>query len=61
MRKGNYTNTIYKYADVVQACDYYKLGRSKLMDVATKLGAVRRLGGKVLIDIEVMDEGIKKM
>ncbi|GAB6953692.1 DUF6462 family protein [Mediterraneibacter glycyrrhizinilyticus] len=58
MNKAGYTNKIEKLATVPQAVERYKLGRTKLMQIAEANGAVRRIGRAVRIDIPEMDRVI---
>lgn len=58
MRRAEYTDKIEKLATVAQAIERYKLGRTKLMQIAEANGAVRRIGRAVRIDIPQMDEAI---
>lgn len=51
MRKGNYSDTVEKYATIPQACDYYKLGRNTIMTLLEGTGAIKRFGKSVRIDI----------
>ena len=58
MNKPKYSNTITKLATVPQAEERYKLGRTKLMEIAEDNGAVRPIGRAVRIDIPAMDRAI---
>ncbi len=58
MHKAYYTDEIQKLATVSQASERYKIGRTKLMEIAGEVGAVRRIGRMVRIDIPVMDKGL---
>ena len=59
MRMPKYSNDIFKYATVPQACDYFKLGRNSLMKYLDNTGAIKRFGKSVRIDIpkatEILD------
>lgn len=59
MNRAGYTNKIEKLATVAQATERYKLGRTKLMQIAEANGAVRRIGRAVRIDIPQMDKAIE--
>ncbi|MBD5521407.1 MAG: hypothetical protein HDR03_09345 [Lachnospiraceae bacterium] len=59
MNRAGYTNKIEKLATVEQATERYKLGRTKLMQIAEANGAVRRIGRAVRIDIPQMDKAIE--
>lgn len=59
MNKAGYSNNVSKLATVEQAVERYKLGRTKLMQVAEVNGAVRRIGRSVRIDVEVLDKAIE--
>ena len=59
MNKSNFSNDITKLATVPQAKERYKLGRTKLMQIAEDNNAVRRFGRSVRIDIEVLDKAIE--
>lgn len=59
MNRARYTNKIEKLATVAQATERYKLGRTKLMQIAEANGAVRRIGRAVRIDIPQMDKAIE--
>ena len=58
MNKPEYSNTITKLATIPQAVERYKLGRTKLMEIAESENAVRRFGRSVRIDIPAMDKAI---
>lgn len=58
MNKPEYSNTITKLATIPQAVERYKLGRTKLIEIAEKENAVRRFGRSVRIDIPAMDKAI---
>lgn len=58
MNKPEYSNTITKLATIPQAVERYKLGRTKLMEIAESENAVRRFGRSVRIDIPAMDRAI---
>ena len=59
MNKPEYSNTITKLATIPQAVERYKLGRTKLMEIAENENAVRRFGRSVRIDVPAMDAAIK--
>ena len=59
MHKPSYSNEITKLATVKQAIERYKLGRTALVDYATKVGALRKIGRSVRIDIEVFDKALE--
>lgn len=59
MNKPEYSNTITKLATIPQAVERYKLGRTKLMEIAENENAVRRFGRSVRIDVPVMDKAIE--
>ena len=59
MKQAQYSNEITKLATVKQAVERYKLGKTKLMEVAEESKAIRRFGKAVRIDIEVMDKAIE--
>ena len=58
MNKPQYSNLLTKLGTVPQACERYKIGRTKLMEIAENEGAVRRIGRSVRIDIPLMDSAI---
>ena len=58
MNKPEYSDTITKLATVQQAVERYKLGRTKLMEIAENENAVRRFGRSVRIDVPAMDRAI---
>jgi hypothetical protein len=58
MKQPQYSNDLTKLATVKQAVERYKLGKTKLMEVAEDNNAVRRFGRAVRIDVEVMDKAI---
>lgn len=58
MNKSKYSDTITKLATVPQAIERYKLGRTKLMEIAEENCAVRRIGRAVRIDVPAMDDAI---
>lgn len=58
MNKPKYSDAVIKLATVPQAIERYKLGRTKLMEIAENEGAVRRIGRTVRIDIPLMDAAI---
>ena len=58
MKQPQYSNDLTKLATVKQAVERYKLGKTKLMEVAEDNNAIRRFGRAVRIDIEVMDKAI---
>lgn len=59
MNKANYSDALTKLATVEQAKERYKIGRTKLMQIAEDNGAVRRFGRIVRIDIEAFDKAIE--
>ena len=60
MNKPKYGNEITKLATVPQAVERYKLGRTKLMEIAGNENAIRRFGGAVRIDVQVLDKAIEQ-
>ena len=58
MKQPQYSNNLTKLATVKQAVERYKLGKTKLMEVAEDNNAIRRFGRAVRIDVEVMDKAI---
>lgn len=58
MKQAQYSNNLTKLATVKQAVERYKLGKTKLMEVAEDNNAIRRFGRAVRIDVEVMDKAI---
>lgn len=59
MNQAGYSDKIEKLATVKQASERYKLGRTKLMQIAEDSGAIRRIGRIVRIDIPKMDKAIE--
>ena len=59
MNKAKFDNTVTRLATVPQAKERYKIGRTKLMQIAEDNGAVRRFGRSVRIDVLVMDKAIE--
>lgn len=60
MNKAQYSDKAGKLATIPQAVEMYKIGRTKLMEIATQAGAIRRFGKKMIrIDIAKLDEEIK--
>ncbi|MBO7283822.1 MAG: hypothetical protein J6U71_02020 [Bacteroidales bacterium] len=60
MQKAQYSNQIDKLATISQAVERYKIGRTKLVQIAEQAGAIRRFGRMVRIDIPKMDAEIEK-
>lgn len=60
MNKSKYSDNISKLATFPQAVERYKLGRTKLTEIAEAENAIRRFGRSVRIDIEVLDKAITK-
>lgn len=58
MNKPEYSDKITKLATIQQAVERYKLGRTKLMEIAENENAVRRFGRSVRIDVPAMDKAI---
>ena len=58
MNKSKYSDAITKLATVPQAVERYKLGRTKLMEIAEDNRAVRRIGRAVRIDVPALDKAI---
>lgn len=58
MNKAKYQNDAKKLATVNEARERYRLGRTKLMQIATDNNAVRRFGRSVRIDVPAMDKAI---
>lgn len=51
-------NTL-KLVTVNQACERYQFSRNTLMRVADDLGAIKRFGRTVRIDVQAMDKAIE--
>lgn len=60
MNKAKYSDQIVKLATLPQAVERYKIGRTKLMQIAEQAGAVKRFGRMVRIDIPKLDAEIEK-
>lgn len=60
MNRPKYSNAVTKLATVPQAVERYKLGRTLLMQFAEGENAVRRIGRAVRIDVEVLDEAVRR-
>lgn len=60
MNKANFSDNVTRLATVPQAKERYKIGRTKLMQIAEDNNAVRRFGRSVRIDVLLMDKAIEK-
>ena len=60
MYKSNFSNKVIKLATVPQAMERYKLGRTKLMEIAENNEAIRRFVRSVRIDILLLDKAIEQ-
>lgn len=49
-----------KYLSVKDAKEYYSISRASLMKVSEEAGAVRRIGRKILIDKEILDNHLSE-
>ncbi len=58
MNRAIYEKRAVKLGTVKEAQERYRLGRSKLMEIAENEGAVRRFGRSVRIDVSVLDRAI---
>lgn len=58
MNKPKYSDAVTKLGTIKQATERYKIGRTKLMEIAENEGAVRRIGRAVRIDIPTLDAAI---
>ena len=47
-----------RFIDVSDACNRYSLGRSTIRAYAESVGAVRKIGRRVLIDTEAVDRAL---
>ncbi len=52
-------NQMKKYLSVKDAMEYYSISRFTLMKLAPEAEALRRVGRKILIDRDVLDEYLK--
>ncbi len=58
MNRAIYEKSAVKLGTVKEAQERYRLGRSKLMEIAENEGAVRRFGRSVRVDVSVLDRAI---
>lgn len=57
--KANYSNVVTKYATINQASERYKLGRTKLMEIARKEECLRYFGRAPRIDVPKLDRALE--
>lgn len=57
--KANYKTKISKLATIPEAQERYRLGRKSVLDVATEVGAIVRIGRIIRIDIPAMDKALE--
>ncbi len=60
MHRAIYEKSAVKLGTVKEGQERYRLGRNKLMEIAEKENAVRRIGRSVRIDVEVLDKAIEQ-
>lgn len=59
MNKSSYNTEITRLATLDEARQRYRLGRTKMMEIAKENGAYRKFGKVVRIDTLVMDKAIE--
>lgn len=59
MNKAQYSDKEGKLATTKQAVEMYKIGRTKLIEIAKQAGAIRRFGRMIRIDIQKLNEYIE--
>lgn len=61
MHKGKYDTGVEKrFLSLPEACGRYSLGKSTMRTFAEQVKGVRKVGRRVLIDIEAVDRALSK-